>query len=1383
MPDAVIHPTPQELTAFGLGKLPERAAAVVAAHLESCPACRQAVAGVSADSFLNKVRDAKQDKTLLPPNSAQPQNAPSSAGQPVIPVVPCPNVPPELASHTKYLILRELGRGGMGVVYQARQTMMNRQVVIKVVNRSLLDRPDSLERFRREVQAAAQLSHRNIVTAYDAEQAGELHMLVMEFVPGQSLAEVLEKKGPLPVAHACHYMRQVALGLQHAHERGMVHRDIKPQNLMLMPNGQIKILDFGLAKMASERSASKGLTSSDACMGTPEYIAPEQAEDARAADIRADLYSLGCTLYCLLAGRPPFREDTWMKTVLAHLQKTPQPLTELCPDVPERLWRVVARLMAKDRAKRYQKPIEVVQALAPFVKPGAKPDAKGVSVPVAGASSPARGTRIAANTGEIKKILREVPGKTPPKEAPAKEKKASPSAKLMDTGSVSEDIVRVSEAAKPYLSPWWKRPGVLAVAVGVSLALIVMAVIIIKVKVSTPNEHTGTVIGTKGGNNESKPPPAETTVVLEIDQPGAEVFVDEQNIKVNVPGDKEPIKIKVEPGQRKLRISKAGFVAVTQNIELKTGESRSIKIRLVHEPPKPGDKGDEKWIQEVAGLPAEAQVKAVSAKLKELNPGFDGNLRPVIDKGAVVELAFPTDVVVDISPLRALPELQRLHLETWSLKGKLADLTPLQGLPLTYLNLLGCNQVGNLKPLQGMPLTELNLTACDRVRDLTPLQGMKLTHLTLNGCNQVRDLTPLLGMPLTLLDLANCGSLRDLTLLQGKKLTWLRLWGHGQVQDLTLLRGMPLTCLDLFGCGQVRDLTPLQGMKLTLLNLWGCDQVHDLTPLRGMSLESIYFTPKNITKGIEVIRGMKSVKKIGIHFGEKEFSVEEFWKRYDVGEYQTSNQKRDATAPPAADKPRANLPADASVDDLRKALKHADPDVREIAAAGLADLGPKALPALDALAETMNDANNPVSVRSNAALAIANMGAEAKPVVPALAKALQSSQPQQVRMFAAEALHRIKYPANEKGIPAILAAIEKDPDPTVRNQCIEALGGMDRPKFKESGAETLLTKVLNERDKKMEMVRYIAAHKLAQMLRDEAPDRTADVLLEWLTNTLYLIYKGTDLKEEGGRTKPQSNLGGDARFLAAQALAWLGDKAAKRPDVVEALRKAAKDKDEKLKKAAQEAMKELNIKEAEPKKKASPKKNPPNDYDDLAKGSWVDVPRSVEEFNRLKKAKAYAGPEPPKLVDRVLECNNECRLFIPCPKAKNIIVRALVKRSGAKDAGSAVLVLRNANGECVTATFNGDIFRIGKWRDRDQKGWTLASCPSEPYNDYFEFAFAVVGNRLMVYAEGRKKLEAPDKAQDYAPLDRPVVTVVVGTNVKCSADFKRIQIQVLKEAK
>jgi serine/threonine protein kinase len=588
MPDAVTHPTPKELTAFGLGKLPERAAAAVAAHLESCPACRQAVAAVPPDSFLGKVRATGPAGSSCPPGMAQPGNAPSSADRPAIPAVTCPDVPPELARHPKFQVLRELGRGGMGVVYQARQTVMNRQVVIKVINRALLDQPGALERFRREVQAAAQLSHPNIVTAYDAEQAGDLHMLVMEFVPGQSLAEVVQKKGPLPVAHACHCMRQAALGLQHAFGQGMVHRDIKPQNLMLTPKGRVKILDFGLAKVVSENQPKTALTAMNAYMGTPDYSAPEQATDARSADIRADLYSLGCTLYCLLAGRPPFHEETAVQTILAHLEKQPQPLPQLRPDVPERLWEVVARLLAKEPAQRYQKPIEVVQALAPFVKPGATPDAKSGSPLAPAAPSPVMGTRIDVDTSHIKKVVQDLPGQAPPREVPAKDE-ASPFANLVDTCAAPSKTKGARESTGRVPAGGYRRRLVLAGLGVLLLALFGM--------------WAGGVfkLTTKDG-----------TIVLYNLPPDAEVSVDGQRVTVRS-ADGITFEVRTDPVKKhRLEVKKDGFKVFGREVEIEAGGRKPILVSL--EPreqppaePRPSDgKGKDGERQELPAGPPEA---------------------------------------------------------------------------------------------------------------------------------------------------------------------------------------------------------------------------------------------------------------------------------------------------------------------------------------------------------------------------------------------------------------------------------------------------------------------------------------------------------------------------------------------------------------------------------------------------------------------------------------------------------------------------------------------------------------------------------------------------------------------------------------------------------
>ncbi len=247
---------------------------------------------------------------------------------------------------------------------------MKRSVALKVINPQLLQNSAAVERFQREVQAAAKLAHPNLVAAYDAEQAADTHFLVMEYVSGEDLSALVEKQGRLPISTACAYVRQAALGLAQARERGMVHRDIKPQNLILTSGGQVKILDFGLAQFASEIAEQSGLTQAGAVMGTPDYMAPEQARDAHSADIRADIYSLGCTLYCLLTGRPPFTESATLGKIMAHIER--EPVTELCDGVPPELQIVLRKMMAKDPTDRYQTPAEVAAALAPFAPSGSE---------------------------------------------------------------------------------------------------------------------------------------------------------------------------------------------------------------------------------------------------------------------------------------------------------------------------------------------------------------------------------------------------------------------------------------------------------------------------------------------------------------------------------------------------------------------------------------------------------------------------------------------------------------------------------------------------------------------------------------------------------------------------------------------------------------------------------------------------------------------------------------------------------------------------------------------------------------------------------------------------------------------------------------------------
>jgi serine/threonine-protein kinase len=279
----------------------------------------------------------------------------------------------------QYRILDQLGQGGMGRVFKAVHQTMHRIVALKVVTSQLVKTEQGRQLFLREVRAAARLMHPNIVTAYDANQIGDRHYMVMEFVDGPNLEQLVRQKGPLPVGQACDFIRQAANGLQFALENHMVHRDIKPANLLVQRAAGsardtqcvVKILDFGLARLHQrdpddEPGPNTIVTKENAVMGTPDYVSPEQARDLHKVDIRSDLYSLGCTFYFLLTGQVPFPGGSTLEKLVRHGTEEPTPVTNLRPEVPAPVAAIVRRLMAKQPAERFQTPAELMAALAPF---------------------------------------------------------------------------------------------------------------------------------------------------------------------------------------------------------------------------------------------------------------------------------------------------------------------------------------------------------------------------------------------------------------------------------------------------------------------------------------------------------------------------------------------------------------------------------------------------------------------------------------------------------------------------------------------------------------------------------------------------------------------------------------------------------------------------------------------------------------------------------------------------------------------------------------------------------------------------------------------------------------------------------------------------------
>ncbi|MBI3821925.1 MAG: serine/threonine protein kinase [Planctomycetes bacterium] len=275
-----------------------------------------------------------------------------------------------------YRILDQLGQGGMGRVYKAMHQTMNRLVALKVLAPQLVTTERARELFLREVQAAAQLSHPNIVMAFDANENEGRHYLAMEYVAGPNLERYVKKQGPLSIGLACEIVFQVANGLQHAHDKGMVHRDIKPANILLHQEPgsdriQVKILDFGLARLQqTEKQGAKTIIARDnTVMGTPDFLSPEQSKNLHETDIRSDLYSLGCTFYYLLTGQVPYPGGNTVDKVIRHNTDQAPAIEELCPTVPKAVAAIVRKLMAKKPADRFRTPDELMDALAPHAAP------------------------------------------------------------------------------------------------------------------------------------------------------------------------------------------------------------------------------------------------------------------------------------------------------------------------------------------------------------------------------------------------------------------------------------------------------------------------------------------------------------------------------------------------------------------------------------------------------------------------------------------------------------------------------------------------------------------------------------------------------------------------------------------------------------------------------------------------------------------------------------------------------------------------------------------------------------------------------------------------------------------------------------------------------
>ncbi|MCA9140456.1 MAG: protein kinase, partial [Planctomycetales bacterium] len=675
------------------------------------------------------------------------------------------SLPDSLGRMGEYEVQEVLGRGGFGIVFRGFDQKLQRPVAIKVLAPQLAASESARRRFLAEARSSANIRHANVVQIYGiAEQP--LPYLVMELIPGETLQQRLQRVGRLDFVEVATIGRQVAEGLAASHRLGLVHRDVKPGNILLESGDgdsaegtNAKIGDFGLARAADDASISHyGIVA-----GTPMYMAPEQAL-GETLDQRADLFALGSVLYTMCVGQPPFRGKNTFAVLRQVAEHTPRPVGDLVPETPQWLCEIITRLHAKNPDDRFASAKEVAGLLSAHLSALQHPDVSRV---------------------------------------------------FTDTVPATQESISVAPISSAGPAGMMRRGWTVAAAM---LLLILGGVGLTEATGITALYGTVVELFTSSG-----------TLVVQVDDPQVSVKLDGEELVITGAGAKEvrlrPGHYQIE-ASKDGELLRRELVTVTNNGRRVVHVSQGPPTSGPKDAEQPGD--EFAWERSVADLPADEQRAAVEARLIAINPGIEGfiekptfdvhvfgsklhDITPLRAMRGLKTLWIYSDTVTDISPLKGV-NLTRFDLSY----SKVSDLSPLQGMPLEHLDLSGSKNVVDLSPLRGLPLEEITI-AYTGVSDLTPLSGMKLRQFNCDSCN-VKDLSPLKGLPLTNL-MVHRTKVSDFAPIKGMPLQYLNCDGTVMGdKDLVYLNG----CRNLTFLSLVATNVTAAGIQQLHQTLPGC---------------------------------------------------------------------------------------------------------------------------------------------------------------------------------------------------------------------------------------------------------------------------------------------------------------------------------------------------------------------------------------------------------------------------------------------------------------------------------------------------------------------------------------------------------------------------------